>query len=231
MKINVSQKIILLVYSFLFIYFSIIHVPFKTNYPNEIKYDTLFSDSSNLDVSRLVLIIFTISILTSVVFLLFRNVIISFNAKTIFKKRRKTIIIGAIVLVLVITFTINSYQNKKNDLKIVSPTNSTTMTKDSTSETKDSTSSGPSASEIKKEETCTIENAVENFQSYMKFYYPDWKIYGKPVVRETFDCTYQVQFTTMDPNIRYQKEVIIVEISFNYDYTRYTFRTVRGTLY
>jgi len=178
-------------------------------------------------VSRLALIIIIISILTSAVFLLFRNVHTSFEPHTTFKKNRKIIIIGSIGLAIIMatTFSINNYQNKKKEIKII-PTNDTT-----TVISRDSISSWPSASEIKKEETCTIESALKYFQSYMKFYYPDWKIYGKPVVRQMSDCTYQIQFTTMDPHIRYQKEVMIVEISFNYDYSQYTFRTIRGTIY
>jgi hypothetical protein len=65
----------------------------------------------------------------------------------------------------------------------------------------------------------------------MKFYYPDWKIYGNPVVKEQTDCTFRIQFTTIDPHIKLEKEIIIAEISYSYEYTRYRFKTIRGTLY
>jgi len=95
----------------------------------------------------------------------------------------------------------------------------------------DTTTVPPDTYLLNKQESCTSKNALQQFNSYMKFYYPDWKIYGKPVINESSDCTYRIQFTTMDPHIRYQKEVIIVEISFNFDYSKYYFNTIRGTLY
>ena len=65
----------------------------------------------------------------------------------------------------------------------------------------------------------------------MKFYYPDWKLYGSPIVIEESDCIYRIQFITLDPHTRYQREVIIAEISYDYNFSHYSFRTVRGTLY
>jgi|GEM_PF-6735329 len=227
MKFNIYQKILLLIYGCLFVYFSIIHVPFKTNYRNEIKYDTLFSNSSNLDVSRLVLIIVILSILAVVLFLLFRNITYSYKFKQIRKRKIFYSAIGVLTIFLAV-FIIILYQNKN---KINEAIPSTTIgTADSTSVSTDSTSVIPPLDVIKAF-TCTEENALANFKSYMKFYYPDWKIYGSPVVKDQSDCTYRIQFTTLDPHIRYEREVMIVEISYNYDYSRYSFRTIRGTLY
>lgn len=90
----------------------------------------------------------------------------------------------------------------------------------------------------KKAETCTKDNALLQFRSYVKFYYPDWKIYGKPQVKELTEgfespCSYQIQFTTSDPHLQYitEKEVIAVQIAFTFDYSRYRFTTIRGMLY
>lgn len=230
MKFNLYQKIILVLYSLFFIYFSIIHVPFKIDDGSEIKYDTLLSNSSNLDVSRLVLIIVILSILTAILFLLFRNINYSINFKQLPKRTIKTIFFIAIglAIILAVIFGISKYQSNKKDIVILPTVDSTSVTVGSTVD-----SSTTSEIELKRAENCTGENALINFQSYMKFYYPDWKIYGKPVVMEQSDCKYEIQFTTMNPHYKYfrEKEIMIVQISFNYDYSSYYFETVRGTLY
>lgn len=229
MKFNIYQKIILLVYGCLFVYFSIIHVPFKTNSRGEIKYDTLFSNSSNLDTGRLVVIIVIISMLTTVLLLLLRN--INYSPKSLPRKTAKiiTFCITGIAILFLVVWGLSKLNTKKRNV----PTETvSTQSVDSTAvivDTAISTDIPPFLQ--KKAETCNEEQALLDFKSYMKFYYPDWKIYGNPVVKEQSDCTFRVQFTTLDPHIRYQKEVIIVEISYNYNYTEYYFRTVRGTLY
>ena len=68
------------IYGIVFIYFSIIHVPFKTEDRFEIDYDTLFSNRSKLDVSRLILIMLLISIIAAVILFLFWN--LKFTQKT-----------------------------------------------------------------------------------------------------------------------------------------------------
>ena len=234
-KFNAYQKLILLVYGCLFVYFTILHVPFRTSYRNEIKYDTLFSNNSNLDFSRLVLIIIIFSILATVLFLLFRN--INFSFKRLPRKTIKVTFYSTIALILLLSaiLVISEYQTKtKNIIKPivkVQTIDSTSIATDTTSIATDTTRSIDAPPFIKKIFNCTEEHALENFRSYMKFYYPDWKIYGKPVVKEQSDCIYRIQFTTLDPHSRYEREVIIVEISYNYDYSRYNFTTIRGTLY
>lgn len=229
MKLNLYQKIILLAYGFLFVYFTILHVPFKSNYRSEIKYDTLFSNSSNLETSRLILIIIILTILTFILLLLLRNLKNPFPL--ISQTKKKTIIyslLGAVILFGII-FSILKYQIKKNTEP--SPTIKV-QTTDSVSVVVDTTINTKVPTLLKaKIETCNEEQALIDFRSYMKFYYPDWKIYGKPVVIEQSDCTYRVQFTTLDPHIKYEREVIVIEISYNYNYTQYYFRTIRGTLY
>lgn len=232
MKLNVYQKIVLIIYGCLFVYFSIIHVPFKSNFRNEIKYDTIFSTSSNLDVSRLVLIIVILSILTVILFLLFRNLSYSIKFQKLQKRTTKIILYSVLVLaiILAIVFGISKYQPTKENIVRMPAIDSTSALLDSAI-SKGSKNTYGSERGLKKAENCTSKNALENFQSYMKFYYPDWKIYGKPVVREQSDCTFEIQFTTMNPHFRYEKEVMIVEISFDYDFSHYYFRKVRGTLY
>lgn len=228
MKFNIYQKTVLILYGCLFVYFSIIHVPFKTNYHNEIEYDTLFSSSSNLDFSRLVLIIVTLSILAAILFLLFRNIHYSIKLEQLQKQTSKIILYSVIglAIILALIFGISKYQFTEKGIGLNSAIDNTTVIADSTV-----SSSITSEREQKKAENCTSEVALENFNSYMKFYYPDWKIYGKPVIREQSDCIFEIQFTTMNPHIRYEKEVGIVEISFDYDFSHYYFRIVRGTLY
>lgn len=85
---------------------------------------------------------------------------------------------------------------------------------------------------IKRMATCTPEHALEAFQSHMNFNYPDWKVYGKPVIKKQSDCTFRIRFTTIDPHNRLEKEVMIVEITYNFSSSNYyTFKTIRGTLY
>jgi hypothetical protein len=86
--------------------------------------------------------------------------------------------------------------------------------------------------EVRKKQTCTKASALENFEYYMKFYYPDWKIYGSPGVIENSECTYRIQFTTLDPAYDYSefKVVIIVEISWDNDFTHFYFNVIRGHL-
>ena len=243
MKINFYQKIIIILYSIFFIYFSIIHVPFKIYHSSKIKYDTIFSDNSDIDVSRLVLIIVIISILSGVIFLLSSNLKSPNKLKLLPKQKFKltpyNIKVNLLVLIIisVIIFTIIKNSGKPRIDEFNHHANE--QNKDSTSTMSADTSRlvAPHVSDttinIDKALACNEENALSDFKSYMKFYYPDWKIYGKPVVREQSDCTYRIQFTTRDPHIPYfpEKEVIIVEISYTDDYSKYHFRTIRGTLY
>ena len=84
---------------------------------------------------------------------------------------------------------------------------------------------------LKKLLACTAESAKGDFLSYMKFNYPDYKIYGEPVVREQDDCVYEIQFTTRKQEDYAEKEVVIAQISYDYDYSHYYFKTIRGVLY
>ena len=231
MKINIYQKIILALYGILFIYFSIIHVPFKLKYSNEIEYDSLFSSKSNLDISRLVLVIIIMTVLATILFLLFRNLFFTPKLKTQSKKIFRSlmyILIGVIILWSAIFLINNNRTKNKSSSEIIKRVDSAAIYVDTISDL-------PSHHELKKAENCTEKNVLYQFESYMKFSYPDWKVYGKPVVQETSDCVYQIRFTSMNPHLKKlgvgEKEIIIVQISFTYDYGNYYFRIVRGTLY
>lgn len=233
MKFNVVQKLIFLLYACSFAYFTIIHVPFKIKYSNKVEYDTLFSNNSNLDVARVLIMIAAISVLAAVMVLFSRNLIRAENFRQLPRKTRgvATIsFIGIAVLILAIILVRPSHRHSIADVPASEDT-AAVVKPDTTAEVTDTSTLVGAFKKVQKANTCTEQNAIEQFESYMKFYYPDWKIYGKPVAREQSDCLYQVQFTTMNPHIRYEKEVMIAEISFNDDYTKYYFRIVRGTIY
>jgi hypothetical protein len=240
MKTNLFQKILLSLYGICLVYFSILHVPFKTGY-NEIEYDTLFSTKSNLLISRLVLIIVVVSILTGLLFLLAQNLKLKFSVTSPIRRINKRIVLYSLVAIVLLAILFYAINLRREQIQIKQPIS--TIALDSSASRADSTSVTPAASssedaDLKRKENCTEENALIQFRSYMKFYYPDWKIYGKPKVKESSEefgspCSYQIQFTTSDPHMTYytQKEVMIVEISFTFDYSRYRFKTIRGTLY
>lgn len=229
MKINIFQKIIIFIYVLLFCFFSIFYVPFKNIESGKIEYDILLSSSLNLDVSRLLVIIIILSILSAVFFFMFKNVntLNFFLRMNQIKKKKSFAIFYVVILILIISgpFLIAILVSNKTD-------NASTSTGDQeiNYDTVSSKTILPEST-LKKSETCTTENAIEDFKYYMKFYYPDWKIYGNPIAIESSDCAYSIQFTTMNPHIRYRKEVMIAEITFSSDFNSYYFKTTRGVLY
>lgn len=226
MKINLLQKIVLGLYIIVFVYFTILHVPFEGGY-GTVKYDTLFSNNSNLDIERLVLIIIIISLLSTALFLFFRNTNFAFSVKPIKNKLRPIIYISLILLLLASIFIFIKKQKHEAE-----PANKIVIADSSTPTLKNlNEKQSPSPIELLRAKNCTKENALYQFYSYMKFYYPDWKIYGKPITQKSSDCKFEIQFTTMDPHIKLEKEIIIVEISFSFDGSEYYFNKIRGTLY
>src|SRR5690349_14132357 len=101
MKLNIYQKLILLLYSSLFIYFTILHVPFKTSYRGEIRYDSLFSNSGNLDVSRFISIMVVISILAALLLWLFHNIDIP-KSQVTSKSRKRVIALGSFCVIVAV---------------------------------------------------------------------------------------------------------------------------------
>ena len=67
----------------------------------------------------------------------------------------------------------------------------------------------------------------------MEFNFPDWKIYGTPVVQEQPNCKYRIQFKTHNPQETFDnsKDVVVVELSYNYNHTEYNVDVLRGYLY
>lgn len=235
----------MVIYTAVFVYFSLVHVPFKNRHGDGIKYDTLLSDVSNLDVSRFIIVLAILSILTVVLLFLFQNFKLSVKSFRI--RKIKPVFIYSVLLLIFLSciFVIDKYQNNKKTT--VQPSRVTSRAKepmdsssllvspeelmDSTTVERDSQSSKDVPPFVlKRIATCTKENALKQFKSYMKFYYPDWKISGKPVVIEQSDCTYRIQFTTNNPHFS-DREIMIAQISFNYDYSTFNFEMIRGVLY
>ncbi len=114
MKVNKYQKIVLLLYGTAFIYFSIIHVPFKIKRGNEIVYDTLFSNRANIDFGRLSLVIIITTIIAASLLLLVHNLRLTFKPRLKSAFKLKTIyytILGIIVIALSAFFLFKKYNN------------------------------------------------------------------------------------------------------------------------
>src|ERR1700733_12416284 len=157
MKTNLFQKILLSLYGICLIYFSILHVPFKAGY-NEIEYDTLFSTQSNLLISRLVLIIVVVSILTGLLFILAQNLKLKLSPTSPIRRFNKRLVLYSsvgIVLVVILLYAINLLHEQ---VQIKQPI--PTIALDSSASRADSTSVSPAASssedvDLKRKENCT----------------------------------------------------------------------------
>lgn len=268
MKLNKYQKILLLLYSTTFIYFSIIHVPFKIMRGNEIVYDTLFSKRANVDFGRLSLVIIIITLISIALFLIVHNLRLSFKLNPIPKPKTTFYILLGIIIALSAFFLIKKYNNNLswNKAKVSLDSTSTTADTDQVKKVKMIFPDG-SIGDINERDTldatikagarrydkngsivkpdffikndekeCSEIIALEKFKSHMKFYYPDWKIYGQPVIKQSDDCIYEVQFQTINPHEKFlnEKEVVIVKVNLRPPYFKYgttTFETIRGELY
>lgn len=239
MKLNIYQKLILLLYCGLFMYFTILHVPFKNYSKGEVIYDSLFSNNGNLDLSRFISIVVVISVLAALLFWLFHNISIP-KSRLLPKHRNRILVLGSICIIMAVTATIfitKRQIEEKQETKIYAADSAAVDVVDTAIKPGKDTDPLKLRAELEtskeelKAETCTTANALKNFKSYMKFNYPDWKIYGNPVVQEQSDCSYRIQFTTIDPHIRLEKEIIVVEISFHLFSNQYSITNIRGTLY
>lgn len=116
---NKYQKLILLLYGLIFIYFSLINVPFRIEENSEIEYDILFSNKANLDLGRFSLIILIITLITVVLLLLTQNLNLIFklrftpNLKTVFYFLLGIVIIG-LSIIYFIKYDTNSTKTKSN---------------------------------------------------------------------------------------------------------------------
>lgn len=233
MKLNDYQRAILLLYIGLFVYFSIIHVPFKIG-KSIIEYDTLFSNKSNLDIARLGLIIFIITILSGLIFLLSKN--INYPIKSLINSikslPKKTIILCSTIIILIILAVI--YSTSQPQTEAVANTDSTVVVADTTVPeltTELLLKLENDAINTRKDTTCTKERTLKNFYSYMKFYYPDWKVSGAPVIKDQGNCIYRIRFATLNPHLLFEREIVIVEISYDDDYVKYYVKVLRGYLH
>jgi hypothetical protein len=243
MKLNKYQKIVLLLYGVAFIYFSVLHVPFKINHAKEIAYDTLFSKQANLDVSRLVLILLIITVFSIVLFLLAANLRLSIKPIKVIK-RFSYISLGIIFISLSLFIFLKYCRPKRSLVKAkMEQSDSTTILSPGQYDEygiliKPKAGSTTIPDFVKKnyKELCNEKMALEKFRAHMKFYYPDWKIYGKPMIKNTSDCIYEIQFKTADPHLHYSsdKEVIIVRMNLkfeNFETGTIYFNVIRGELY
>lgn len=86
----------------------------------------------------------------------------------------------------------------------------------------------------KKSINCNQDSVLSVFKQHMDFNYPDWKIIGTPVVKESSDCTYQIRFSSYNPHLKEvgvsEKVLFIIQMNFTND-DKYNFSVIRGTLY
>jgi hypothetical protein len=224
MKLNAVQKILLLMYLLLFLFISMIRVPFRTG--RSIAYDTIFTSNGNVDFGRWTLFMIVATVTVGIAMILARNAAI----------KMKKLLIGLSVVVIIgiigvsgYFYYVAAYTKKRTE-----PVEEVTIVTDSAITTPSSRATNNAymeEQERKKKASCNEDKALQLFHSYMKFNYPDYKIYGKPVVKKYDECTFRVQFTSIDPHIQYQKEVFIVQISINAYEETYNFSEIRGTLY
>ncbi len=100
-KLNKYQKIILVLYGICFVYFSVIHVPFKVYDSDEVVYDTLFSERANLVTSRLILILIVTSVAFAIILFLTNSIRLNLKVQLTRKQRLKpTLYILAVVTII-----------------------------------------------------------------------------------------------------------------------------------
>jgi hypothetical protein len=279
---------------------------------NEIVYDTLFSKRANVDFGRLSLVIIITTLISAALFLIVRNLRLTFKLKPIPKpKPTFYILLGIIIIALSAFFLIKKYNSNLswNKAKVSLDSTSTIVNSDTMIQVKkvkmifpDSSirdieeadvavaktlggkvylKAGQTNNKVKKikmifpdgssgdineqdtldaieagarrydkngsivkpdflvkndEKECSEITALEKFKQHMKFYYPDYKIYGQPVIKQSDDCIYEVQFQTINPHEKFlnEKEVVIVKVNLRPPYFKYgttTFETIRGELY
>jgi hypothetical protein len=131
-KFNKYQKIILVLYSLGFIYFAIIHIPFKIKRGNEIAYDTLFSNRANVDFGKLFLIIIITTLISIALLLLARNLRLTFKLKPVPKSKPSFyILLGIIIIAFSGFFLIKKYYSNLTWNKSPASFDSTSVTANS----------------------------------------------------------------------------------------------------
>jgi len=112
-KLNKYQKFLLAVYGICFIYFSVIHVPFKVYGSDEIVYDTLFSERANLITSRLILILVVISVAFAIILFLINNLHLNLKVQPEQKQKLKPAlyILAVIAIIAATTYFLTKNKN------------------------------------------------------------------------------------------------------------------------
>jgi hypothetical protein len=238
---NKIQKLLLGIYSLAFIYFAILHVPFKSiGDRDRVTYDTIFSSNSNLLFNRMILVLVVISILAVALFFLAKNV--KFGTSTPSSKvNRWFLLIPIVALAVCATMFLlpKGYWSKNNPAQMAADS---TRVADSTMAAFAADSAAKAAADksyggsndlpiFPINENCNPEGAVKLFREYMNFNYPDWPILGKPQIMKLSDCSYKIQFSTKNPHFDgyADKEVIVVSLSISGN--EYYVSRVRGVLY
>ncbi len=112
-KLNKYQKFILILYGICFIYFSVIHVPFKVYGSDEIVYDTLFSERANLVTSRLILILIVISVAFAIILFLINSLHLNLKVQPGQKQRLKIAlyILAVVAIIAAATYFLTKNKN------------------------------------------------------------------------------------------------------------------------
>lgn len=118
-----------MLYGIAFIYFSIIHIPFKVNRGSEIVYDTIFSNRANVDFSRLCLVIIVTTLISCIFFLVVRNLHLTIKLKSIPKPKPGFYILIVIIIIAISAFLlIQKYGSNFSWNKSVRSVDSTSVT-------------------------------------------------------------------------------------------------------
>jgi hypothetical protein len=241
MKLNAYQKLIIGLYAVIFLTTTVFRVPFINN-RKRVYYDFLFSSGAEIAVSRVLFQLAVIGIIAAGLFYLARH-LKPISVKTRIKSAilrpfasfpfilLLTCLVIGLLMIAAVYF---KQQDAEVDYSQVATSTVDTNTLITPAPVAIS-NTGPSEYDLRKSKACSEEGALENFKSHMSFQYPDWKIIGNPIVKRYSDCTYRIQFTCVNPHLAQlgsaKKEILIREISYNEDYSKFEFNYVRGVLY
>lgn len=129
-KLNIYNKLILILYGICFIYLALIHVPFKLKDNAQIVYDYLFSDRANIDLSRLLINLIVCTIIFSLLFVLAYSFRLKIAIRGIEKRRllkRVLLVVGVIGVALsAIIFYKSSSSHNTQDMSAIPPIDNNT---------------------------------------------------------------------------------------------------------
>ncbi|MGV3465398.1 MAG: hypothetical protein ACO1OT_08915 [Heyndrickxia sp.] len=243
MKFNTLQKVLLLIYVCVLVYISIIHVPFSES-SKKIVFDHLFSERSRIDITRVLISIFILTISTGILLYLLRGVAFTIKFKNLLRKfSLKPLLISVLMILIIIIsyfvvkiFSADSLSANDIDstlnLSVLQAKGNLKEHKAKFDSTKPFKEVVPTKEELEKAFQCSEDNIIKVFNSHMSFNYPDWEIVGKPKIQSDGDCSFKLSFFAVKSQYKsLGKDAFIVRISFNVDYTQYYFNTIRGYLF